>query len=75
MICIRFIPKKNERSKNKIPRERKKLLNRMKMLKREKHRTHSNKSKEKIDEKIQEIEAMLISHRQEERMTKEKKEY
>ena len=73
MICIRFIPKKNERSKNKIPRERKKLLNRMKMLKREKHRTHNNKSKEKIDKKIQETEAMLISHRQEERMTKEKR--
>ena len=73
MICIRLIPKKSKRSKNKIPRERKKLLNRMKMLKREKHRTHSSKSKEKIDKKIQETEAMLIYHRQEERMIKEKR--
>merc|ERR1712055_1052043 len=61
MICIRLIPKKSKRSKNKIPRERKKLLNRMKILKIEKHRTHSSKSKEKIDKKIQETEAMLIS--------------
>ena len=65
IICTKLIPKKNNRSKSKIPRERKKLLNRMKMLKREKSRTHSNKLKEKLDKKIQETEAMVLYHRHE----------
>ena len=36
-ICLREIPRKNKKSKSKIPRERKMLLNRIKMLKRKKH--------------------------------------
>ena len=43
------------------------------MLKREKHRTHSNMSKEKIDKKIQETEAMLLYHRHKEKIAKEKR--
>ena len=42
------------------------------MLKREKRRTHSNKLKEKLDKKIQETEAMVLYHRHEEKITKEK---
>ena len=37
-ICLREIPRKNNKSKSKISRERKMLLNRIKMLKRKKHR-------------------------------------
>ena len=44
------------------------------MLKREKSRTHSNKLKEKLDKKIQDKEAILLYHRHEEKVTKEKKE-
>ena len=36
MICLEMIPRKNKTSKSKIPRERKMLLNRIKMLKRKK---------------------------------------
>merc|ERR1712179_45337 len=38
-ICMKLIPRKNTKGKSRIPRERKKLLNRLKMLKRTKHRT------------------------------------
>merc|ERR1711874_350082 len=38
-VCIENIPKRNKEGKrNRIPREVKKLLNRIKMLKREKHK-------------------------------------
>ena len=43
------------------------------MLKRENSRTHSNKLKEKLDKKIQETEAMVLYHRHEEKVTKEKR--
>ena len=33
IMCVKFIPIKKQRNKNRIPRERKKLLNRIKMLK------------------------------------------
>ena len=68
MICLKLIPEKSKKNKRKIPRERKKLLNRLKMLKREKHRAHC-KFKEKVFEKrIQETEEMLINHRKLERI-------
>ena len=35
-ICMEIIPRKNKISNSKIPRERKMLLNRIKMLKRKK---------------------------------------
>ena len=35
MICCQLIPKKTNKCKEKIPRERKKMLNRIKMLKRQ----------------------------------------
>ncbi|CAL4063314.1 unnamed protein product, partial [Meganyctiphanes norvegica] len=73
MLCIKLIPRKKPRSKSKIPRERKKLLNRMKMLKREKHRTYSKLKEKMLEKKIHETETMLIHHRKEERRTKEKK--
>ncbi|CAL4120027.1 unnamed protein product [Meganyctiphanes norvegica] len=71
-ICMKFIPRKYIGGKSKIPRERKILLNRMKMLKRTKHRTQNKKKREKISEKIKETEYMLINHRKEERRDTEK---
>ena len=38
IICLEIIRRKNKISRSKIPRERKMLLNRIKMLKRKKHR-------------------------------------
>jgi hypothetical protein len=40
-ICLEIIPKKSKINRNKIPRERKTLLNRIKMLKRNKHRANN----------------------------------
>merc|ERR1712198_115380 len=37
LVCKDIIPKKRTWSKSRIPRERKRLLNRLKMLKRQKH--------------------------------------
>ena len=54
-----MIPRKNKTSKSKIPRERKMLLNRIKMLKRKKHRANNMKNKRKIEENIIETEKIL----------------
>ncbi|CAL4121544.1 unnamed protein product, partial [Meganyctiphanes norvegica] len=63
MLCIKLIPRKKPRIKSKIPRERKKLLNRMKMLKREQHRTYSKLKEKMLEKKIHQTETMLIHHR------------
>ena len=55
-ICLEIIPRKNKINRSKIPRERKTLLNRIKMLKRNKHRANSMKKKRKIEESIFETE-------------------
>ncbi|CAL4081788.1 unnamed protein product, partial [Meganyctiphanes norvegica] len=65
-------PKETYRRKKQDPRERKMLLNRMKMLKRTKHRTQNKKKREELSEKIKETEYMLINHRKEERWVTEK---
>ena len=70
-ICMKFIPRKNTKGKSRIPRERKKLLNRLKMLKRTKHRTRSKPKVIVLDKKIQETEDMLLCHRKTERKIKE----
>merc|ERR1712240_364864 len=46
-ICLIKIPKK-KRNKSKIPKERKRLLNRIKMIKRKKRRKQTERNKEKI---------------------------
>ena len=70
-ICMKLIPRKNTKGKSRIPRERKKLLNRLKMLKRTKHRTRSKQKVIVLDKKIQETEDMLLCHRKTERKIKE----
>ena len=73
-ICFKFIPPKKPPTGSKIPRERKKLLNRLKMLKRSKHRKHKNNVKKKeVEKKIEETERNLIEHKRRERFDKEMK--
>jgi len=74
-ICIELIPKKDTRkdASRKIPKARKKLLGRMKMLKRGKRKAISNSKKDFIDKKIQEVEKQLIDERKKERLRNEKK--
>ena len=75
-ICKELIPKKNDTRKDaskNIPKVRKKLLGRMKMLKRGKRKAISNSKKEDIDKKIQEVEKQLIDERKNERIRNEKK--
>ena len=40
-MCIENMPKKSQRRKNRIPKEGKTMMNRIKMLKRDKHRAYS----------------------------------
>ena len=72
MICLEMIPRKNKTSKSKIPRERK-MLNRIKMLKRKKHRANNMKNKRKIEENIIETEKILAKKRNQERNINEKR--
>ena len=51
-----------------MPKERKKLHNRLKMLKREKHRAYSKEKKKKLDKKILETEQKMIDHKRSERL-------
>ena len=73
-ICLKHVQKKGHKKGNsKIPRERKKLLNRIKMLKREKHRAYSNEKKRKLDDKIVETEENLLGHKRIKKLDNEKK--
>merc|ERR1711962_523048 len=47
-ICLIKIPKKKKQNKSNIPKERKRLLNRIKILKRKKRRKQVERNKEKI---------------------------
>ena len=71
-ICLRIIPRKSKKSKSKIPRERRTLLNRIKMLKRKKHRSKNIKDKRKIEENIIETETILSMIKNQERYINEK---
>merc|ERR1711888_210577 len=61
-ICIEIVPKRNkDGKKKKVPKEIKNLLNRIKMLKRDKHKAYSKEKKKQIvDNKICETEKQLI---------------
>ena len=61
MICCQLIPKKINKYKEKIPRERKKMLNRIKMLKRKRHNTKNRNDRIKLEECITETEKRLIN--------------
>merc|ERR1712175_69453 len=74
IICLWLIPKKRNKNKNHIPKERKKLLNRIKMLKRKKHSTKNRNKEKSIENDILETEIKLKEHRDQEKYTMEKKE-
>ena len=66
-------PKRNTQSNgSKIPRERKKLHNRIKMLKREKRNAHSKERKRRFEKQILETEQKIIESKRNERLEKEK---
>merc|ERR1711889_45039 len=75
-ICLIKIPKRKKRNKNNIPKERKRLLNRIKMLKRKKRRKQVERNKEKIKDigtSILETELKIKKHREDEINSKEEK--
>ena len=61
-ICLWIIPKKKRNNGSNIPRERKKLLNRIKMLKRKKHKERKKTKIKYIEVKILETELKLKEH-------------
>merc|ERR1712189_93378 len=71
IICNRVVPRKKRASRNRIPKERKKLLGRMKMLKRQRHNEQRKSKQREIEQKIFETEKMLSTHRREEKILKE----
>merc|ERR1712215_581030 len=72
-ICIEIVPKSNKEGKKKnIPKETKNLLNRIKMLKRDKRRAYSKEKKKQIDNEICETEKKLIQTRQKNKLKKER---
>ena len=72
-ICMKYIPMKGaDEGKKKIPKVRKKLLGRLKMLKRGKKRAFSKKKKEELEQKILETEKQLMESRRIEKIEKEK---
>ena len=72
-ICLELIPLKKTISKGKISRERKVMLNRIKMLKRKKHRSKNLKDRRRIEESIIETEKILSEKRNQERSINEKR--
>ena len=70
-LCIENIPKKMYGGKKKIPKERKKLLNRIKMLKRDKRKAYSKEKKTILENKIVETEGKLLEHRRREKLDRE----
>ena len=72
-IFIENIPKRIIRPNHSIPRERKKLINRIKMLKRNKHRARSIVKKNIIEGKILETEQKLLEQKRNEKLYREQK--
>ena len=70
-ICLNLIPKKRPKNENKIPRIRKNMLNRIKMLKRKKNTTRDRNKLKSIENSIVETEKRLAEHRKQEKYTTE----
>merc|ERR1711891_66832 len=70
-LCRKYIPEKKTKSKNIIPKKRKQLFQKIKLLRSSKNRAN-NKRKKEIDKKILEAEKEIINHKREERRRKEK---
>ena len=74
-ICIENIPKKGKEQKDrKIPKEIKKLINRLKMLKRDKQKAKSIEKKREIENKIEETEVVLIQQKRKIKLESEKRQ-
>merc|ERR1712029_1104982 len=58
-ICLKIIPEKLPKNKNKIPRTRKNMLNRIRMLKRKKNTTRDRNKLKSIENSIIETEKKL----------------
>merc|ERR1712215_565096 len=70
-LCSKYIPEKKTKSKNIIPKRRKQLFQKIKLLRRSK-KGANNKRKKEIDKKILEAEKEIINHKRKKRRRKEK---
>ena len=72
-LCNKYIPtRKGNNTHSKIPKYRKRLFNKIKMLRRSKRKAN-NRRKEIIDQKIMEIEKTILENKRDERYLREKK--
>ena len=71
-LCENYIPEKKNRNKSKIPKRRKQLFQKIKLLRRSKRKAN-NKRKKELDNKILEVEKEILNHKKEERNMKEKR--
>lgn len=69
--CIKYIPKKNNKKPYRIPRDRRKLMRRKKFLKRSIKNKTNQKEKDKISEKITNIDTKLLKSHENEQLRKE----
>merc|ERR1712090_29 len=74
ILCMKGVPRKNnEGKKREKPKEVKKLLNRIKMLKREKRKAYSKEKKKIFESRILETEKEIIKFKQKKKHEREKK--
>ena len=69
-LCKKYIPEKTFKSKSIIPKKRKQLFNKMKMLRRSKRKAN-NRKKDEIDRKILEVEKEILIDKRKERNLRE----
>ena len=72
-MCKRYIPKKRGDTRSIIPKKRRKLFNKIKMLRRSKRKAR-NREKEEIDRRILEVKKkeILIDTREERNLREER---
>ena len=71
-LCLKFIPPRGKKSgKRNIPRVRKKLIGRLKMLRRKLRKSICEKRIEELNEKIVETDKLIIEARRVEKLEKE----
>ena len=71
-LCESYVPEKKAKSGSIIPKRRKQLFQKMKLLRRSK-KSANKKRKEEIDRKILEVEKEILNHKKEERNMKKKR--
>ena len=70
-LCKNDTPEKKSRNKSTIPKRRKQLFQRLKLLRSKIRANH--KRKKELDNKILEVEKEILNHKREERNMKEKR--